>query len=184
MLGRVYTRDDPRASTQFSLTRFLVPHLAGYSGAALFVDCDMIFRADVYELFAELDHTCSVMVAKHEYTPKTGTKFMGATQHSYPRKNWSSVMLFNCGHKHTHRLTPEYVNSVPPSDLHRFAWTDDDRIGALPLEWNWLVGEYEPNEDAKLLHYTLGTPCFEDYAECEMAEYFHEEQRLVNSCGG
>jgi hypothetical protein len=180
-LKGVYTR--PRGateSTEFSLTRFLVPALSQYRGWSLFMDCDMLCRADIAELaaFAEGAADKAVLVCQHDYVPKTARKFLDQVQTKYPRKNWSSVMLFNnarCG-----ALTPEYVNSASGLELHRFAWTQDAAIGALPLEWNWLVGEYAHNPAAKIVHYTLGGPYFSEYRGCDYAEEWFEENRRLN----
>lgn len=156
-----YIRDrDPKQSNEFSFTRFLVPYLCGYEGQAIFMDCDMMFRTDPKELFDLFDETKAVQVIKHDYTPSTRTKYLGSMQYQYPRKNWSSVMLFNCAHEHCKRLTPEYVNTIEALNLHRFYWTHDDFIGALPVEWNHLVGEYEPNPEAKNVHWTICGPWF------------------------
>lgn len=155
----LYTRErQPNESTEFSLTRFLVPALMDYQGWALFVDCDVLFQADVFELLtcAEQQRGAAVFVAQHDYVPNHAVKFDGHVQTTYPRKNWSSVMLFNCAR--CADLTPEYVNTASGVELHRFSWLPDFKIGSLPLEWNWLVGEYPSNPQAKLLHYTLGGP--------------------------
>ena len=147
---------DPKQSNEFSFTRFLVPYLMGYKGVALFMDSDMMLRTDISELFdvVDLKEGNSVYVCKHEYQPRNVQKYLGAVQYPYPRKNWSSVMLFNCAHYDCRRLTPEYVNKASGLDLHRFNWTEDDRIGSIPLEWNWLVGEYKHNPEAKNVHWT------------------------------
>ncbi len=164
-----YTRErDPKQSNEFSFTRFLVPHLCDFEGFAIFMDLDMMLRVDLNELWELRDPSKAVQVVKHDYTPKTQTKYLGAIQYPYPRKNWSSVMLFNCGHDHCKRLTPDYVNTAEPMALHRFYWTHEDTIGELPIEWNWLVGEYEYNPDAKNIHWTIAGPWFGgdiDYAD-------------------
>ena len=174
---RLYTRPpDLRASTEFSLTRFLVPALCNYEGYALFLDCDMLMRADVYELLhATLEHPGkSVYCCQHQYTPTTGTKFLGQPQEPYKRKNWSSVMLFNA--EYCKHLTKKYVNQAMPSQLHQFDWLTSQEVGELPLAWNYLVGE--PNQSKgipKNIHYTLGGPWFRDYQFCEYAqEWFYE----------
>jgi len=167
-------------STEFSMTRFLVPHLSGYGDYAMFFDCDMLCQGDVYELLkiARLDELRAVWCVKHDYIPKTTTKFLGQVQTAYPRKNWSSVMLFR--NKFCNKLTPAYVNSTSGLDLHRMAWAgQDENIGSLPVEWNWLVGEYEPNPEAKLLYYTLGTPCFADYTACDHSDLWWSEYERV-----
>ena len=180
-LKGIYTRPrGPTESTEFSLTRFLVPHLSRYEGWSIFMDCDMLCRADVAELAAVIrqrdDKT--VLVCKHDYTTKVGTKFLGHVQTSYPRKNWSSVMAFN--NARCRALTPDYVNSATGLELHRFQWTDDASIGELPLEWNWLVGEYAYNAHAKIVHYTLGGPYFDDYRNCDYAQEWFDERRAMN----
>ena len=163
----IYRRErDPKQSNEFSFTRFLVPYLCNYEGFALFMDLDMLFRTDPAELWNLRDSTKSVQVVKHDYTPKTRTKYLGNIQYSYPRKNWSSVMLLNCAKCTT--LTPEYVNSAPALDLHRFKWTTE--IGELAPEWNHLVGEYAPNPDAKIVHFTIGGPWFPEYMNTEFSE--------------
>ena len=154
-----YTRiRGPLETTDFSMTRFLVPYLSGYSGYSIFLDCDMLCKVDIAEIMVEVIRTPNkaVWVCKHDYTPKGETKFLGQTQTKYERKNWSSVMLFD--NERCRALTPDYVNLAQPLELHRFKWINDDEIGSLPLEWNWLVGEYGHNEAANILHYTQGTP--------------------------
>lgn len=168
-LAGVYTRQrGPTESTEFSLTRFLVPYLCGYQGEAIFMDCDMLCRADIWELVAAVDPLAAVSVVQHDYTPRAGAKFLGQVQTAYPRKNWSSLMVFNT--KRCHALTPEYVNTATGLELHRFTWTQDRDLGALPAEWNWLVGEYEPHPGARILHYTLGGPWFAETRDCDHAK--------------
>jgi lipopolysaccharide biosynthesis glycosyltransferase len=169
-------------SNAFSYSRFLVPWLCDFAGAALFIDGDMIVKGDVAELWALRQVDKGVQVVQHDYRTKAPVKYLGARNEDYPRKNWSSVVLWNCSHFPNRYLTPEYVKNATGAHLHRFAWLDDDRIGALPAEWNWLVGEYPVNPSAKLLHYTLGTPCFDEYADCDHAEEWHLERQLLNGC--
>lgn len=166
---------DPRQSTDFAFSRFLVPYLCGYEGHAIFMDCDMLCRGDIAGLWAERsDHAVSVV--KHDYIPKTEDKFLGAVQTVYPRKNWSSVMVFN--NAKCAVLTPGYVNTASGLELHQLHWTDS--IGELPPAWNHLVGEYEPNPGAKLVHYTLGGPYFNEYKDCEFAtEWFCEREYML-----
>jgi hypothetical protein len=170
----LYTRErGPTESTEFSMTRFLVPALAGYEGWSLFMDCDMLCRADIAELFALREDDKAVMVAKHDYVPKTDRKFLDQVQTKYQRKNWSSLMLFN--NDRCRALTPDFVNSATGLELHRFKWVKDELIGELPKEWNWLVTEYEYNPAAKIVHYTLGGPWFDEYRGCDYAaEWFAE----------
>jgi hypothetical protein len=167
----------PTESTDFSMTRFLVPALSEYRGWSLYMDCDMLCRTDIAQILSHIESERAVLVCKHDYVPSTERKFLDQVQTRYPRKNWSSLMLFNnerCG-----ALTPEYVNTASGLDLHRFAWIDDRLVGELPLEWNWLVGEYPYNADAKIAHFTLGGPYFEAYRDCDYAaEWFAERRQM------
>ena len=157
------------SSTEFSFSRFMIPHLMNYQGWALFMDCDMLMFEDVAELWRMRDDSKAIQVCKHDYVPKTDTKFLGQVQTKYPKKNWSSFMLMNC--KKCTTLTPDYVNKASGLELHQFKWLkSEELIGELPLEWNWLVGEYEYKEDVKNIHYTEGGPWFEDYRECDYSK--------------
>jgi hypothetical protein len=174
-LGEVYRRArNPLQSTEFSFSRFLTPWLCGYEGWAVFMDCDMLMLDDVAKLWAMRDERYAVQVVKHVHVPKEDTKFLGAVQTKYEKKNWSSVMLMNCA-KCT-ALTPEYVNGATGLELHQFKWLRDDRlIGEIPDRWNHLVGYDAPRPDAALVHYTIGGPYFLEYAGCEYAREWHEE---------
>jgi hypothetical protein len=145
---------DPKQSTDFAFSRFMVPYLSDYTGTSVFMDCDMLMRADIAELLADVPERAAVSVCQHDYTPTTTTKFGGAIQTPYPRKNWSSLMVFN--NAACRKLTPYYVNRASAADLHRLAWAKD--VGALPLDWNWLVGEYPDNPNARCWHWTIGGP--------------------------
>ena len=184
-LRSIYTRvRGPTESTEFSLTRFLVPALSEYHGWSLFMDCDMLCRADIAELasFAERSPEKAVLLCKHDYTPGPTRKFLNQVQTVYPRKNWSSVMLFN--NARCTALTPDYVNTATGLDLQRFNWLDDTLIGELPLEWNWLVGEYAHNPKARIVHFTIGGPYFDEYRGCDYAGEWFEEQRRMNFAAG
>lgn len=169
--------DRPRGpeATEFSYTRFLVPYLCGYEGRAIYMDCDMLALADITEMhgYAAENPDPAVLVCQHDYVPKTAIKMDGQTQTAYPRKNWSSFMVFN--NPKCRALTPAYVDQAPGADLHRFAWLQDEQIGALPIDWNWLVGEYDVNPQARILHYTLGGPWFPEYRDCDHAEDWYNE---------
>jgi lipopolysaccharide biosynthesis glycosyltransferase len=175
-----YTETHTDGSNQFIYSRFLVPHLMDYQGQAIFMDGDMIVRGDIAELWAMRDLGKDVQVVKHDYKTRMPVKYLGSKNEDYPRKNWSSVMIFNCQNFPTKKLTPEYIQKSTGAHLHRFEWTTDDRVGALPPEWNWLPDEYGVNPDAKLLHYTLGTPCFHEFATTTMADEWHRERMLTN----
>ena len=172
MLGALYTRPrDPRASNEFTYSRFLLPYLCDYEGVSVFMDSDILCRVDIAELLALNDPFAWVHVVKHDYVPKDDVKYLGNVQHAYPRKNWSSVMMFN--NYLCRKLTPTYVNTASPAELHRFAWCEDRRISELPVEWNHLVGEYDPNPNAKLVHFTNGLPRW--YPNCEFSAQWHAE---------
>lgn len=162
-------------SNAFTYSRFLIPAMCGFRGHAIFLDGDMILRTDIAELWDLRRYDMGVQVVKHDYATKYPTKYLGAKNEDYPRKNWSSVVIWNCGFGGNRVLRPEYVASKPGSYLHRFAWLDDERIGALPYEWNHLTMEYPPNERAKLLHFTVGLPGFIGYSEQEGADEWRRE---------
>lgn len=171
----IYTRDiDPLSSTEFSFTRFLVPYLNNYSGWALFCDCDFVFLEDVENLFDLKDENYAVMCVQHDYMPCNSLKMDNKVQHLYPRKNWSSLVLWNCNHPSNNIVTPELVNSQTGQFLHRFSWLKDDEIGSLSLEWNWLVGWYKEPADGrpKALHFTEGGPWLDRYSNCEYSDIY------------
>jgi lipopolysaccharide biosynthesis glycosyltransferase len=156
-------------STEFSFSRFLVPYLSKYQGWSLFLDCDMLARSDIGELFNLRNERYSVMVCKHDYVPKDSIKFLGHAQTRYEKKNWSSVILFN--NSRCKKLTTKLVNTATGLELHQFKWLENENeIGELPLEWNWLVGEYRFYEGAKIVHFTRGGPYFDDYKNCDYAD--------------
>lgn len=180
-LGGVLTRErHPLQSTDFSFSRFLTPHLSGFSGWSLFTDCDMLVLEDIAQLWALRDERYAVMVVKHDHVPRETTKFLGEPQTKYEKKNWSSVMLFN--NARCKALTADYVNTASGLALHQFKWlNDDDLIGELPSRWNHLVGYNPPRDDAALVHYTLGGPYFAEYGECEYAEHWRRERDAMLS---
>lgn len=168
---------DAPMSTEFAISRFLVPHLARH-GWALFVDADVMARASLARLFEQADESKACMVVKHDYTPKAaGTKMDGQIQTTYARKNWSSVVLWNCDHLGAKHLTPAVVNTARGLWLHQFTWLDDSDIGALDPCWNHLVGEMAPNKHAKLVHFTTGAPNMPGYEHCEFADEWRAELR-------
>jgi lipopolysaccharide biosynthesis glycosyltransferase len=171
--------EDKLGSTEFTFSRFLIPELCNFNGWAVFCDCDIIFLNDIKELFDQADDKYAVMCAKHDYTPKEGVKMDGQTQTVYPRKNWSSVMLFNCSHPSNQALTSDLVNDPNTTGkyLHRFSWLTDEEIGELSHEWNWLAGWYTEPADGKpkAIHYTEGGPWFENYRHCEYHDLWKKE---------
>jgi hypothetical protein len=178
-LGGIFTRErNQLQSTEFSFSRFLVPYLSDYQGWSLFLDCDMMFRRDIAELWKLCDDKYAVMCCKHDYTPKEETKFLGQVQTKYEKKNWSSVMLFN--NPRCKALTKDYVNSATGLQLHQFKWLDgDEQIGSIPLKWNHLVGVYDYDPEAANVHFTEGGPYFYDYANADYSgEWFRERDRM------
>lgn len=172
-----FTRGIEDGSTEFSFSRFLTPWLCGYQGQAVFMDCDMLVRCDIYELLRFVK-TYDVACVKHDYVPRHSEKFLGNKNPAYPRKNWSSLMVFNCWTDAAKRLTPETVNSESGAWLHQMAWADT--IAPMPAYYNFLAGEYEYEPLARIIHYTLGTPCFEEYKDCDYADLWHAERELMN----
>ena len=165
------THDD--RSNDFVYSRFLTPYLSDFKGWTIFADGDMICQGDLKELIDMADPSKAMMVVKHNYQTKATQKYLGNINENYPRKNWSSVILWNCEHPKHKILTPDFVSKQTGKFLHRFSWLDDQDIGELPLEWNWLASEYRVNREAKLIHFTLGTPCFKDYKNSDMADIWY-----------
>ena len=177
----LYTRNiDTKAATEFSLTRFLTPALAGHEGYAIFVDCDFLFLTDIRGVLDQIDPSKAVSVVKHDYQPTDTHKMDGCVQYAYPRKNWSSFIVFNCAHPGVRALTPSVVNSAKPAYLHRFSWINDNEIGELDKGWNYLEGWYPSLYDKlNAIHYTLGGPWFEHKMNCNFADlWLSEEQRF------
>lgn len=150
-------------SSEFTFTRFLIPMLNQYRGWALFCDADMMFRADVNELFDLADEKYAVMCVKHKQESDYGVKKMGAVQEGYNRKNWSSLVLWNCAHPSNQNLTVDDVSLKPGRWLHGFQWLKDEEIGGLPEEWNWLEGHSATTVQPKNVHYTRGAPWMPGY---------------------
>ena len=177
---KIYKETHADGSNEFIYSRFLTPFLMNFSGWAIFADGDMVCNSDIAELWALRDESKAVQVVKHNYKTKKSVKYLGNKNEDYPRKNWSSLILWNCGHPDNKILTPEFIQEKPGSFLHRFSWLDDNHIGELPLEWNWLAIEYPDNPNANIVHYTLGTPCFREYSQDSMADYWHAVHQRVN----
>ena len=170
--GLYWREVDALASTEFTFTRFLVPYLNNYQGHAIFVDCDFLAIDDLAELINQADKRKAVQVVQHDYTPPEGVKMDGQRQLPYPRKNWSSMVLWNCDHKDNRKVDLEFVNTATGQELHRFTWLKDKDIGELSPEWNWLVNWYREKRDGypKFIHYTEGGPWFNEYRNCEYAD--------------
>ena len=175
-----YTETHNDRSNDFVYSRFLTPFLNDFKGWAIFADGDMICQADIKELWDLRDESKALLVVKHNYKTKASQKYLGNINENYPRKNWSSVVLWNCSHPSHKILTPDFIAKQTGKYLHRFSWLNDNDIGELPIEWNWLAIEYPVNIKAKLIHFTLGTPCFKDFRETDMAaEWLETKNRLL-----
>lgn len=182
----MYSRDnDALASTEFTYTRFLVPVLQGYSGYAIFCDCDFLWLEGIDTFLNEINisEQKAVYVCKHDYTPRQNIKMDNILQTTYPRKNWSSLILWNCNHPKNSLLTKELIHNASGAYLHRFQWLDDSDIGEINIQWNWLVDEYNVSQHGspRALHYTNGGPWFENCKNCSYASLWNEEnsRRLV-----
>jgi len=169
-----FTREkQSNQSTDFAFSRFLVPYLSNYKGWSIFMDCDMMVRSDIAELYGYATYKYSVMCCQHNYTPKQDIKFRGAKNQAFPKKNWSSVMLFH--NSQCTKLTPEYVNTASGLELHQFKWLEREHmVGELPFEWNWLVGEYDYDKYAKNVHWTLGGPWYKEFKDQDYADEWHK----------
>jgi len=181
---KLYWRDEDKlGSTEFTFSRFLVPELNEFNGWALFCDCDILFLEDINNLFELADEKYAVMCVQHDYKPKEGVKMDGKVQTLYPRKNWSSLVLWNCSHPSNKAVTKELINQHDTTGkyLHRFSWLKDEEIGSLPHHWNWLAGWYKEPHDGSpsAIHYTEGGPWFENYRYCEYHQLWKDELSLM-----
>jgi len=171
---------DPLASTEFTYTRFLIPALMNYKGWAIFCDCDFIFLEDITNLFKDINDSKAVYCVQHDYKPKERHKMDGQKQTIYPRKNWSSFILFNCEHPSNKKLNINLVNSESGSFLHQFKWLSDNEIGSLDERWNWLEG-WTSNSNKSFpyaVHYTRGGPWFDEWQDVEFAKEWLQERDL------
>ena len=173
------TGEQRDGSNAFIYERFTIPARQGFKGWALWADGDMLCRADIAELWKLRETGFDVMVVQHNYSTKHPVKYLGQRNEDYERKNWSSLMLIDCGNHAWKKITPEYVSKATGKHLHRFEFLKDERIGDLPKEWNWLVGEYEHNPNAKLVHWTIGTPCWKQYKDWDYADEWRAELKAT-----
>ena len=167
-----YTEKHTDGTNKFTYSRFLVPYLMNFKGWAIFADGDMVCLSDIKILKSYFDPNKAVTLVKHDYKTKHKTKYFGQKNEDYPRKNWSSVIIWNCEHPKNKILTPKFIGQKEGSFLHRFNWLKDEEIGDLPKSWNWLAMEYEEKRDLDLIHYTLGTPCFKEYSNKSLSQYW------------
>lgn len=169
-------------SNGFIYSRFLIPFLCDYSGFAIFADgSDMLCRADIAELWAMRDPLKAVQVVQHDYKTSHPTKYFDQPNPDYPRKNWSSLILWNCAHLRNRKLTPESVKEMSGEYLHRFGWLDDRFVGELPKEWNYLIGERNQALTAKIAHFSIGLPCWDRYKDCEHADEWRDAVKAANN---
>jgi len=169
-----YKETHTDGSNRFIYSRFLTPYLMDFQGWAIFADGDMVCQTDIKALWDLRDASKALQVVQHDYQTKAHTKYLGNKNENYPRKNWSSLILWNCAHTAHQVLTPAFIQGQKGSFLHRFSWLSDSDIGHLPPDWNWLAIEYPDNPSAALVHFTLGTPCFKDYADSPMSSIWHQ----------
>jgi len=175
----LYTRDVDQASTEFSLTRFLTPYIAAHDGWTIFVDCDFLFTTDIINVLDGVKRDKAIYVVKHDYISANAIKMDNQVQTTYPRKNWSSFMLFNNSHPKVKTLTPGIINNETPAYLHRFNWLSDDDIGELPLAWNFLEGEYKkPEITPNAIHYTNGGPWFHEWQDVDYGDLWCQERDM------
>lgn len=172
-----YHESHEDGSNVFTYSRFLTPYLMNFSGWAIFADGDMVCKEDLANLWKLRDSQKAVQVIKHDYKTKSPIKYLGNKNENYPRKNWSSLILWNCSHPKHKILTPSFIKDTNGAYLHRFSWLDDTEIGEINPEWNWLATEYDDNPNAKIIHYTLGTPCFKEYRFTSMSNDWHQTLR-------
>ncbi len=174
---------DNLSSTEFTFSRFLVPFLMNYEGWAVFCDSDFLWIDDINKLFSLKDNKFAVMCVHHEYEPKNIQKKIGAKQLLYPRKNWSSMVLWNCGHPSNKKVNLELVNNETGKYLHRFGWLKNNEIGQIGIEWNWLVGWYDNEKiKPKAIHFTEGGPWLNDnYKTNKYAELWLKMEREFKS---
>jgi lipopolysaccharide biosynthesis glycosyltransferase len=185
----IFNRDkDDKQSTEFTYTRFLVPYLNNYTGYSVFCDSDFLWQCDIKELLQYIDTSDAVSCVKHSYVdcPST-TKMNGVKQEWYPKKNWSSLMLFNCEHPDCKNLSPQAVNTEQPRYLHRMEWTKENGVGEIPLDYNYLVDYYNFSKQPKALHFTDGGPWHQDYTKTSYAQnwlnYLTPEEALDHKNG-
>lgn len=177
--GLYWREHDALASTEFSFTRFLVPYLAGYEGWAVFCDCDFLWRGDIATLMDYADLQYAVMCVQHRYEPKETHKMDNRVQHQYPRKNWSSLMLINCGHRNVKdNLRLEDVNNETGMYLHQLLWAGT-HVGGLPIAYNYLEGWHTKDDCPNPIgvHFTRGGPWFKDYVDVEYGREWLEASR-------
>ena len=177
--GQYWREADPLASTEFTYLRYLVPFLCDYSGLALYCDNDFLWQDGVHHLLAERAGESALCCVQHDHRPVETVKMDGKLQTVFPRKNWSSLMLFDCRHPAHKALTPHIVSTAPAAYLHQLQWLEDEQIGNLSNRWNWLEGWYSDQPDVRLgaIHFTRGGPWLESEQQFGFADLWRNEHR-------
>ncbi len=178
----IYSENHTDGTNKFTYSRFLVPYLMEFNGWAIFADGDMVCISDIKQLKDYFDPKFAVHVVKHNYKTKHKLKYFGQKNDDYPRKNWSSLIIWNCSHPKNKILTPSLINQKDGAFLHRFKWLEDKEIGSIPKTWNWLAIEYPEKKNLNIIHYTLGTPCFKQYANKSLSRFWKKSHK--NLCEG
>ena len=184
----IFNRKDNTGSTEFTYTRFLCPFLHNLynknnnNNWVLFCDSDFLWFCDIEEIFNQYNNPkYAVYCVKHQYQEcKNKFKMDGKKQEWYPKKNWSSLMLFNCSHPSIKNLSTDNINNKNAKGLHRMEWCKEEEIGEIDKKYNYLVGYYN-DLNYKALHYTDGGPWYENFRECEFKKewlnYLTNEER-------
>ena len=178
----------PEGSNAFTLSRFLVPHLCGYKGRAIFADAsDMLMLGDIAELDALFDPAYAVQVVKHtDYQTQNPRKYVGTSMEcdnrDYERKNHASLMSINCEHPGWRQVGPMTLNS-PALQWLQFRFLRNEEIGELPPQWNVLADEGQSMDGAKILHFSSGIPAFDHYHDTPGAEHWHAARARMEACG-
>lgn len=175
-------------SNQFSHTRFLVPTYAqflGYNGFAMFVDPDFVFLENVEELFEECatefdtkDTLVNVVKFDDYGVNESGVKMDNQSQVGYPRKLWSSLMVFDLSAYDWYNSDYiEYVNKADGLELHQLKYYPDEKIGSILPQWNYVPGFTSKIIKPHAIHYTEGLPTMKGYEDCELSVVFKEMAR-------
>lgn len=157
---------DPQRAKQ-ALARYLVPALNSFEGWAAFVSSDVLFQADIYDLWKHRDPRYAVMGV-----PATESDAPGAPLRS-------SLLLWNCGHPANRSLTPEMVASQEAETLAEFGWLQRNMIGALPSAWCWREGASDPDLAPKAIEFAPRKPWISEEDLCRYADRWQDEAERI-----